>query len=366
MSACLFVFSFAAWVNFGSLAGQAGPPDSQTGPVFGYRLEGRSAVLELKSFNGSTGQLPEPLDFEVRAAAVETLADCRFRRGFSGASHFRRTVRRTPADLARLSFSPEITGKLPCFDISLGRGTGRLEKAFQIAPRIPAPSSDLAEELERYLTLDGNQFNRLFFEADPGNLASLAETGPPEITGDSATDKRIRALAKTRGYHRQPEALDKSRLVLIEGSQHWLQPEAAEAYLELQSAAAEAGHNLWLVSAFRSYDRQRQIFLSQVDHPYIGGAVNEVLKTSSIPGYSKHHTGYAIDLGDGQLFLGDFALSAGYAWLAADNYLNAKKYGWIPSYPPDGQNQGPEPESWEFTFVGRQHLLRNGETGQGD
>src|SRR5690606_25521512 len=34
------------------------------------------------------------------------------------------------------------------------------------------------------------------------------------------------------------------------------------------------------------------------------------------------------------------------------NYANAKRFGFIPSYPPDGGKQGPEPEPWEFVWVG--------------
>ena len=214
------------------------------------------------------------------------------------------------------------------------------------------------EELaEEYPIFSGDQFNQLFSDADLPNLTELADTEPPEITGDAAVDAGIRALAEDRGYQRRPEVLNIDLLVSVEEDRFLLQPAAVAAYLELRAATADAGHNIHIVSAFRSYDRQREILLEQIESPYADEEVNEVLRRRSVPGYSKHHTGYAIDLAEGVLTFDDFTRSASYAWLAADNYLNAKRHGWIPSYPPDAQKQGPDPESWEFTFVGKEYLL---------
>ena len=36
----------------------------------------------------------------------------------------------------------------------------------------------------------------------------------------------------------------------------------------------------------------------------------------------------------------------------ADNFYNAKRFGFIPSYPDDLNAQGPNPEPWEFVWVG--------------
>ena len=130
---------------------------------------------------------------------------------------------------------------------------------------------------EKYLVFDGNQFNQLFLEATLENLASLEDAEPPTITGDETTDQRIHALAEERGYRHRPEVLDRSRLVFVEGDWHLLQPRATEAHLELKTAAMVAGHNIYISSAFRSYDSQRQIFLGQISAPYADEEVNEVL-----------------------------------------------------------------------------------------
>ena len=216
------------------------------------------------------------------------------------------------------------------------------------------------DEAETYLIFDGDQFNQLFNQADLPNLAPLPE--PPTITGEEEVDQRIRQIATDRGYRLRAMPADLDQLVVVEAERHRLQPEAATAYEELKAAAQADGMTIWLVSAYRSYDYQRGLFLREVAAPYEDEAINERLKLVAIPGYSKHHTGYTIDLAEGQLIFGDFAESASYAWLSANNYENAKKYGWIPSYPPDATNQGPDPEPWEFTYVGRQYLIPAGQT----
>ena len=169
----------------------------------------------------------------------------------------------------------------------------------------------------------------------------------------------MRKIAEQRGYRHRPEVLDRNQLVFVEGSRHLLQAQAAQAYLDLKTVAAEAGHQLHVSSAFRDYDTQQQIFLNHSSEPYTDEDVNTVLKLRSIPGYSKHHTGYTVDFSEGSLTFETFINSQSYTWLSADNYLNAKKYGWIPSYPPDATNQGPDPEPWEFVYVGKEYLLKD-------
>ncbi len=197
----------------------------------------------------------------------------------------------------------------------------------------------------------GNQFKQLFDEAELDNLATTGD--PPAIVDNPEIDQRIRQIAVERGYQLRPMPTDVSKLVLVEGDRHRLQPAAAAAYYDLRAAAAADGLTIWLVSAYRSYDYQRPLFLRGVSAPYNNDDVFERLKTVALPGYSKHHTGYAIDLAEGNFIFDEFLKSASYTWLSADNYANVTRHGWIPSYPPDADNQGPDPESWEFVYVGQ-------------
>jgi LAS superfamily LD-carboxypeptidase LdcB len=134
------------------------------------------------------------------------------------------------------------------------------------------------------------------------------------------------------------------------------------AWNELQSEAAQAGYSMSIVSAYRSVEDQRVLFLSRLNEAgasivdVINGTADElitsVLVTSSIPGYSKHHTGYTLDLACAGYAFEQFRDSPCYVWMSENNYENAKRFGFIPSYPADADLQGPDPEAWEYVWVG--------------
>jgi D-alanyl-D-alanine carboxypeptidase len=233
-------------------------------------------------------------------------------------------------------------------------------------------------ETVRYKTYSPNGFKDLYERLDYARAEPIAAA--PWITGDPAADRRIVELAIGRGYRLRQQA-DEGALV-TEG-RHSLQEAAMSAWLALQSAARAGGVDLELVSAYRSVDRQRQIFLRELRRMGVqstGGDygaeaiasgeadrwIDEVLRYSSIPGFSKHHSGYTVDISDpsqGRAFT-DFRQTAGFAWISAHNYLNAKRFGFIPSYPDGAVGQGPEPEPWEYVWVGRDLLLYQPPCGQ--
>jgi LAS superfamily LD-carboxypeptidase LdcB len=179
-------------------------------------------------------------------------------------------------------------------------------------------------------------------------------TQKPFIRGDEGADSRIQEMAEKRGYKLRPEADCKC-----------LQPLANEAYNQMKSAmSSEVGLNLVLVSGFRSISDQRGIFLNQIasySNQIIAEGradqtINQILVTRSIPGYSKHHTGYTLDFGCNSSDLLNFKNSACYRWLSENNYYNAKRFGFIPSYPTGAVLQGPDPEEWEYVWVGVENL----------
>ena len=199
--------------------------------------------------------------------------------------------------------------------------------------------------------IDWQRIRRLAAETVWTNL--VLPKDPPPITGETELDRQWRQLAEDQGYRRRPLVDDVSRLKTVGRSQHRLQPQAVDAIHALQDAAGEAGHQLMVTSAYRDHQYQAEIFLKPlVEEPLNEEAVAERLRWSAIPGYSWHHTGYTVDLREGDYTFEQFINSEGYRWLAADNYLWARTYGWIPNYPPGVQDQGPDPEPWEFIWVG--------------
>lgn len=202
----------------------------------------------------------------------------------------------------------------------------------------------------------GNEF-RLFYD----NLLQpdlLRVELPPEIYGNDEADTRIRQIAEARGYRLRSSP--SITLPFVDG--HQLHEAVHQPWLDMKAAATQDGLSMSIVSAYRSVEQQRQLFISRLNARGIsvtdivnGTAdeqINDVLITSSIPGYSKHHTGYTIDLLCNGYAFENFKNSPCFIWLSARNYENAKKYGFIPSYPSDASLQGPDPEEWEYVWVG--------------
>jgi zinc D-Ala-D-Ala carboxypeptidase len=124
---------------------------------------------------------------------------------------------------------------------------------------------------------------------------------------------------------------------------------AASKFQQMQAAARADGVTLTLLSAFRDVKTQEQLFFG-VKEQRVQNATKRA-EVSAPPGYSEHHTGYAVDLGDAQapainLEL-DFAQTAAFRWLKQ----NALKYSFEMSFPPDNI-QGVSYEPWHWRFVG--------------
>lgn len=177
----------------------------------------------------------------------------------------------------------------------------------------------------------------------------------PTITGNVAADSKIQTLAENRGYKIRSEAIDKK-----------INTKTETAFSQLKQAAkTESDLDLVLVSGFRSIEAQRNIFKNQLGNAFTNSQIangkaddkiNKVLESSSPPGYSRHHSGYTIDLGCKDDNLTNFKNTACFSWLSKNNYENSRRFGFIPSYPEGAINQGPNPEEWEYVWVGKDNL----------
>lgn len=205
----------------------------------------------------------------------------------------------------------------------------------------------LAEEPE-YPEYTGEDFQALYEFAVANTLPNLdAPNGLYQITGDEELDDRIWALAFERGYVLRPSAT--GDLGRADGVN--MQPQAADAWRALKTEARSAGMGFVVSSAYRSPQAQRTQFLSKLQGTS-DNAIDTALTWYSVPGTSKHHGGYALDFRYRSGTFGEFRSTKDYAWLQEDNFAIPKTYGLIPSYPDDVQSQGPNPEPWEFVWVG--------------
>jgi len=209
----------------------------------------------------------------------------------------------------------------------------------------PPAASAQADEFPVYT---GDEFKELYDYAVANQLPGLSQpTGQLPVTGDGALDDRIWEIAFARGYVLRP--LASGNLASADGVP--MQPQAAAAWVELKAAAREAGLPFIVSSAYRSPAAQRTQFLSKLQG-ISDEAINDTLVWYSVPGTSKHHGGYALDFRYSNGTFGNFRNTPDFAWLSRDNFYNAKRFGFIPSYPDDVTAQGPNPEPWEFVWVG--------------
>jgi len=114
--------------------------------------------------------------------------------------------------------------------------------------------------------------------------------------------------------------------------------------------SAKNFHEVIVVSGFRDFDTQKSVYDSRVQSQ----GQEQAALFVSVPGYSEHHTGMAVDLsvytdaGVGKA-LGDVEQCA---WITE----NAYKYGFIIRYPADKVDiTGIGYEPWHFRYVGVPH-----------
>lgn len=129
-----------------------------------------------------------------------------------------------------------------------------------------------------------------------------------------------------------------------DGRAHLLVPAAAEAWRTLRSAAISDGIALFIVSAFRSIDRQAEIVRGKLD---TGIPMKDILTVCAPPGYSEHHTGRAVDLSTpgSRALEAEFDQTTAYAWLR----IRAGEFGYRLSYPV-GNQLGYRYEPWHWCF----------------
>ena len=149
----------------------------------------------------------------------------------------------------------------------------------------------------------------------------------------------------------------------IDGPRVWGHKDAVEAFVRMAEAAAANGYPLKVVSAFRSFDDQKQIWEDKwtgktlVERGKLPKTVPDpkaravkILEYSSMPGTSRHHWGTDFDLNslnnsyfntrDGQRV---------YDWLT----LHAAEYGFCQVYSKKGADRpaGYEEEKWHWSYL---------------
>jgi D-alanyl-D-alanine carboxypeptidase len=133
-----------------------------------------------------------------------------------------------------------------------------------------------------------------------------------------------------------------------------LRASAADKFRKMQADARADGIILQPISAFRSVAEQNSLFFGVKEQR--NQQASQRAEVSAPPGHSEHHTGYAIDLGDGRVTAANLKLSfentPAFRWLTN----NANRYSFEMSFPRDNP-QGISYEPWHWRFVGDRNSL---------
>ena len=139
--------------------------------------------------------------------------------------------------------------------------------------------------------------------------------------------------------------------------EHSIDSRIADETKQMFQDAEAAGLNLYIVSAYRDYQSQKDVFdetmlnlIYQGKSPF--DAYNETSQSVAVPGTSEHATGLAMDITSGEYGeLDDQQANTDEAkWLIA----NCANYGYILRYPSDKSDITKIVyEPWHFRYVGK-------------
>jgi zinc D-Ala-D-Ala carboxypeptidase len=191
----------------------------------------------------------------------------------------------------------------------------------------------------------------LFFVTTPKKIAD----SQPLVTSSTPTPTTEPGNVNTLLGHLPYLEAPGSELVTISANRGIrMRKAAAQKFEEMVAAARSAGVTIVPISGFRSVKDQEQLFFG------VGAQRNQTpakrAALSAPPGHSEHHTGYAVDIGDGSVpatnLQSNFDNTKAYRWMQA----NAARFGFEMSFPKDNA-QGVSYEPWHWRFVGDRDSL---------
>lgn len=190
------------------------------------------------------------------------------------------------------------------------------------------------------------------FSRTPERVSSPVTPSPPSPSVEpSPSPEPIENILGHLPYEEAPP--DTLKSVTADGRIK-LRTNAAESFLKMKRDARASGIILTPISGFRTVAEQEYLFFE------VKRQRNQETRTraevSAPPKYSEHHTGYAIDIGDGNVpatnLSPSFEQTAAFRWL--ENH--AAKYSFELSFPKNNP-QGISYEPWHWRYVGDPHSL---------
>ncbi len=176
----------------------------------------------------------------------------------------------------------------------------------------------------------------------------------PVITALPATSNRPIPENVLLGHFAYPEASPKDLQPISRSRRFKLRKAAARQFDAMSASARASGVVLVPISGFRTVKDQQHLFFDVKAQR--GQTATKRAEVSAPPGYSEHHTGYAVDIGDSRSpatnLSTKFEKTRAYKWLSA----NAARYSFELSFPKNNR-QGVSYEPWHWRYVGDRDSL---------
>lgn len=201
-----------------------------------------------------------------------------------------------------------------------------------------------------HLQSDDSLVKAMFGVEEPNTVVEIVQVSPSPSESPQLKEQSENVLG-----HLPYEAASIYDLKPVIGNKNVkLRSAAAKKFNAMSDLAWKDGIDLVPLSGFRTLEDQEYLFFEVKAQR--GQGVSQRAEVSAPPGYSEHHTGYAIDLGDSmrpETHLSEsFEETEAFRWLQA----NAAYFSFELSFP-RGNSQDISYEPWHWRFVGDRHSL---------
>ncbi|MEJ1933034.1 M15 family metallopeptidase [Nostoc sp. NIES-2111] len=194
----------------------------------------------------------------------------------------------------------------------------------------------------------------IFFVTTPKRTAESQSSPTSSVATPTPTSSNSADSETVLGHLSYLEAPQSELAPISADGRIHMRKTAAQRFQTMVQAARREGVILQPISGFRSVKEQEQLFFA------VGAQRNQTpsqrAALSAPPGHSEHHTGYAVDVGDGTApttnLQAIFEKTKAFTWLQA----NAARFGFEMSFPKDNV-QGVSYEPWHWRFVGDRDSL---------
>ena len=191
-------------------------------------------------------------------------------------------------------------------------------------------------------------------QTNPGSqsvVVSAKSPAPSPTTSANPPDSNPDTLLGHLPYSEAPAS--ELQAIVVDGHIK-LRKAAAQQFQAMVVAARTTGVLLVPISGFRSVKDQEHVYFDIKAQR--GQTATKRAEVSAPPGYSEHHTGYAVDIGDGMVPATNlnpkFDKTRAFKWLDA----NAAHFSFEMSFPKNNP-QGVSYEPWHWRFVGDRQSL---------